>query len=1012
MHGAQEVAGGLPHHAVHNEHSKTTKLRVVFNGSLKSQCKISLNNVMLNGPIVQSELFDILVLFRTYRYTLMCDIEKMFRQIFINSIHTPLQNILWRDNPQKPIICLQLQTVTYGLKSSTYLATRCLLELAYIYKDRFPLAADAIIRNTYVDDIICGADNIDQLRNLKQELIQLLSLGSFTLHKWCSNNTQILEDIPSNRRYFEHININKDNMIKTLGLKYNILTDSFVFSCPAQDLKLLKTKREILSFIGKIYDPLGLIGPIIVTAKLFMQSLWSLKINWDEAIPSSLLDKWYKFGESLEKMNPINTQRGIVFGDTNNVELLGYCDASFDAIACCLYLRVFHRDGRVSVALLCSKSRVAPLKKTLTIPNLELNSALLLSQLTHKVNNTLKARFPLRTILHSDSQIVLAWLGNKNIKKNTYVSRRVREITDLTKDFTWTYVKGKDNPADLLSRGTAPHKLEESYMWFHGPQYLSDKYYEHIMYDYKSCVVTDSMPCDTLINSDKSVKKFCNVGQFDLSEDIFYRYSNFYKLRRIIALILRFKNNTQNPKNKLCGAITPKELCTSQVMIFRHIQEIHFHNEIKSLTLNKPVKSNLSSLHIFLDHQQLIRVGGRLDNAPNISYDKKHPIVLPKSDHVTHTLINSEHLRLLHAGAKLVLSSLSQAYWIVGGIREVKKVLHRCIGCFQIKAATAKQLMGSLPAERTTPARPFEVTGVDFCGPFEMKIARIRKPLITKAYIALFVCFSTKAIHLELISDLTTETFLACLRRFISRRGVPNRIYCDNAKTFKGASNYLTELYNLLASKHNMDSVHHFCSDKLINFKFIPSYAPEFGGLWEAGVKSVKYHLKRVVGFACLTFEELYTIITQIEAILNSRPLLPMSSDISDLTYLTPGHFLIGAPLTSIPEPNLSDININRLKFWQICTKIKQEFWKLWSNDYLTQLQNRPKWKYNYDNLKEGDLVIVKQVNVPSLYWPMGRIVKTFPGSDHKVRVAEVKMANGRTYVRSYQKLCPLPLVN
>ncbi|KAJ0179337.1 hypothetical protein K1T71_005049 [Dendrolimus kikuchii] len=185
----------LSHHAVLNEASKTTKLRVVFNGSMPSKNGTSLNDKMLNGPIVQNQLLDILILFRTYRFTLICDIEKMFRQVHLNKSQLGLINILWRDDPSKPILCLQLQTVTYGLKASTFLSTRCLLELALKYKDQYPLASQALVRNTYVDDVICGGDDIQHLQHLKMELIELLKKGSFNLHKWCSNVNQILINI-------------------------------------------------------------------------------------------------------------------------------------------------------------------------------------------------------------------------------------------------------------------------------------------------------------------------------------------------------------------------------------------------------------------------------------------------------------------------------------------------------------------------------------------------------------------------------------------------------------------------------------------------------------------------------------------------------------------------------------------------------------------------------------------------------------------------------------------------
>ncbi|KAL0902399.1 hypothetical protein ABMA27_000280 [Loxostege sticticalis] len=367
----------LSHHAVINENSTTTRLRVVFNGSMKSKLKISLNDVMINGPVVQSELFDILVLFRTYIYTLICDIAKMFRCVRVNEHQTSLQNILWRDDPTKPIICLQLQTVTYGLKASTYLATRCLIELADKHSVAYPLAAHAMRSNTYVDDVLGGADDISQLAELKKQL-------------WCSNVPEILNDVSSEHKYFEQININKDNIVKTLGVKYDILPEEFTFTCPSYLI------------IGKMFDPLGLIGPIIVVAKLFMQQLWSMKIDWDTVLPVTQLETWQKFIFNLSQIGTIKVPRNIFCKEYQSVELVGFADASLKAFGCCLYLRVIDKHGKVYVNLLSSKSRVAPLGRFLTIPRLELNSALLLAQMADRVQNCLKARFPLKVHLYSE----------------------------------------------------------------------------------------------------------------------------------------------------------------------------------------------------------------------------------------------------------------------------------------------------------------------------------------------------------------------------------------------------------------------------------------------------------------------------------------------------------------------------------------------------------------------------------------------------------------------------------
>lgn len=1011
--GSYDVQNGtvyfLAHHAVLNEASLTTKLRVVFDGSMKSRAGVSLNDVMLNGPVVQSELFDILLRWRTYLYTLTCDIQKMFRGILINPSQTCLQNILWRDAPCKPISCLQLQTVTYGLKSSTFLATRCLIELAHRYQSEFPLAAQAMLLNTYCDDVICGSDSTHDLYQLKHELIALLKKGSFTLHKWCSNYPEVINDLPNEHKCFEKLDINKNNIVKTLGLKCDILNDTFTFTCPMINNDDNKTKRSILSFIGKMFDPLGLIGPIIVVAKIFMQTLWAMNLDWDKILPQEQLNVWDKFIKNLALMNTITVPRYVSSCDVDIIELVGYADASMKAFGSCLYLRTVKSDGSVFVHLLCSKSRVAPLKKNLTIPRLELNSALLLSQIGNRVYNILKCRFPSLTVhFYSDSQIALAWIKSKNIKSNPYVANRVKQIKILTSHFQWSYVSTDNNPADLLSRGCDPYKLKSSVLWWHGPKELLNK-------DFKHSVSKVEFPIPYVVETD-IVNNMCEVNEpsskkdESLLSDLIGKISDFNKLQRIVAYILRFRQNCSKNIAKMYGPLTVQELRDALLAVIRSVQRKHFPKEIEGLKNNVPIKSGLSGLHPFLDQAGVLRVGGRLQCAKDMAYNKKHPAILPKSCNFTDILIRKEHLRLLHAGARLVLSSLSQQFWLISGIREVKKVVNKCVKCFRLKAAAAKQLMGSLPQDRITAVRPFNVVGVDFCGPFNVKASRIRKPLITKGYVALFVCFATKAIHMELVSDLTTEAFLACLKRFISRRGMPEKIFCDNAKTFKGAANELNKLYKLFISKTHKDSVNNYCTPNFIKFKFIPSYSPEFGGLWEAGVKSFKHHFKRIVGTLVLTFEGLYTAITEIEAVLNSRPLLPMSTDISDFKYLTPGHFLIGTSMMSYPEADLSNYSINNLRFWNVLCKIKQDFWKVWSGDYLTQLQSRPKWHHINPNLKEGDLVILRSDNTAPMTWPMARIVKTTPGPDGIVRVAEIKLPNNKTYVRSLRKLCPLPI--
>ncbi|XP_008549057.1 uncharacterized protein LOC103572304 [Microplitis demolitor] len=236
--------------------------------------------------------------------------------------------------------------------------------------------------------------------------------------------------------------------------------------------------------------------------------------------------------------------------------------------------------------------------------------------------------------------------------------------------------------------------------------------------------------------------------------------------------------------------------------------------------------------------------------------------------------------------------------------------------------------MGILAEPRVTPSRPFLRVGVDYCGPLCIKEKHFRNRSRLKVYVAIYVSMSTKAVHLERVSDLTTEAFIGRLRRLFSRHGKSIEIYSDNATNFVGVNRELNELQTLFNSEEHKNSVLSFLTSERITWHFIPPRAPHFGGLWEAAVKSFKHHLIHTVGDTLLTFEQLETCVIEIEAILNSCPISPMSSDPNDLLSLTAEHFLVGGPLTSFPQDDLTDIPSNRLSAWQHAQQLKQHFWK------------------------------------------------------------------------------------
>lgn len=417
-------------------------------------------------------------------------------------------------------------------------------------------------------------------------------------------------------------------------------------------------------------------------------------------------------------------------------------------------------------------------------------------------------------------------------------------------------------------------------------------------------------------------------------------------------------------------------------------------------------KTKLAHLTPFVDSQGILRVGGRIQGS-SLEYNQKHPIIMSSKCELTRKIIYYEHLRHYHAGPQHLLYVTRQKWWVIGGRALTKKITRECITCLRAKPKFAQPIMGDLPSARITPDFPFAKTGTDFAGPFFVRPKKGRGQKTFKCYVCVFVCMCTKAIHLEALTDLKTESFMQILRRFISRRGRPAHIFSDNGKTFVKASSELRELGQFI--HFNQKDLEKESQNFNITWHFIPAYSPNFGGLWEAGVKSMKSHLKRVLGNASVTLEEFITIITEIEGILNSRPISPMSDNPNDLIPLSPGHFLIGRPITQIPEPKLISIASSKLTNYQRIQQIKQHFWVRWNKEYITELQFRYKWKQHTDNIKINSMVIIKDNNLPPTCWKLGRIVEVHPGQDGLVRVVSIKTQNG-IVKRAISQVCVLPL--
>lgn len=992
----------IPHHAVFRADSATSRIRVVFNASSLTSNGKSLNDHLLAGPKLQSDLPTIILKWRNFQFVCTADIAKMYRQIRVDDRDLDFQRILWQPATSDSAVEYQLLTVTYGTACAPYLALRVVKQLALDDGAEFPSAAEILQHHTYVDDVLFGDDDAMKLRQTRDQLIKLLRRGGFELRKWASNSHHLLADIdPSDHGLACTSLLSPDEKLKILGLGWHPALDSFHFKVSLNSVIPI-SKRSILSAIAKLYDPVGWVTPVIITAKILIQRLWQLKVTWDESVPPAVLSRWTQIYSRLPCLNQLKIPRWTGLGsETLHAELHGFADASSEAFAAAVYLRAVSLSGNVTISLLVGKSKVAPLK-LLSIPRLELSAAVLLSQLIDFVQGSVEFK-TLPCVCWTDSTIVLAWLQQPPSRWKTFVANRVADIQARVPDVTWRHIATEDNPADCASRGLLGDEILAHPLWWHGPPWLR---LAHNQWPNTSLNLPASAPLEERIIA---ANISTSIEPFELAS----RYSSWPKLIRVTAYVIRFVSLCRRLKRDASdepstgSALSASDCRAAKTFWIKYIQAEVFPKELQSLAANQPIpaKSSLLSLNPVLDRDGIIRVGGRLRHAPQ-PVSVRHPILLA-SHSLVRLIVAHAHIRSLHAGLQLTLSTVRRDYWILRARSIAKMTLHKCVVCTRERAATPTQLMGNLPAVRiSAPKRCFLHCGLDYAGPVLVRASGGRGIKARKAYIALFVCLATRAIHLELVSDYSTPAFLDAFSRFCARRGLPNAIYSDNGTTFVGANRELETAYR--AALRDPSFQNRTATDD-ISWHFMPPSAPHFGGMWEAGVKSVKHHLRRVLGAHTLTFEELSTLLCRIEACLNSRPIAPLSDDITDCNALTPGHFLIGSPITVNPEESTVALNENRLTRWQLIRHVTERLWRLWYTDYVNTLQQRSKWRRAQPSIKIGQLVLLQNATLPPCKWELGRVTQCYPGADGLTRVVSVKTASSE-YKRPIAKLCLLPV--
>ena len=883
----------IPHHGVYHP-KKPRKIRIVFDYSAKYK-DIDLNSVLLQGPDLTNQLVGVLTRFREGRVAIVGDIEKMFYQVKVKPEHQDYLRFLWWPNGDftQELAEFKMTVHLFGAVSSPSCANFALRRTSKQYGQNYDAdVSSTLLRNFYVDDMLKSAPNEFSALKLMKDVKELCNIGGFNLTKLGSNSRYVIAHIPEEGKMKGMKDIHLSSILpieRVLGVSWCIESDVFKLRIVLQDVPLIR--RGILSSISSIYDPLGFIAPVVLPAKRLLQGLTLNKKGWDESVSIEERQQWEKWRSELSFLDNIEIERSFhprsFRGNIVDSTLHHFSDASTIGYGQCSYLRTVNDNGEVNCTFLMGKSRVSPIK-TMTIPRLELTAA----TTSIKVSNLLKQELdivPSQEHYWTDSQVVLGYIHNKTRQFHTFVANRIESIHNSSDVNQWHYVKSEHNPADVASRGIHGSKFHNQSSWLKGPEFLWEKLE---LPNSESYNVTQEDP----EVKQKKIVLLANPADSFL-DNLVSRTNNWLKLKRITAFILKWRHKDNQ--------INVSEVERAGVCIIKLVRLQCFAETIlclKTQVRNLKMRNKLVKLYPFVDDEGILRVGGRLQRS-SLSFDSMHPIILPKNHPVSYMLITWYHQETSHSGRGTTLNQVRSAgYWVISANSMTRSIISKCVRCRMLRGKLGQQRMADLPIDRVSAAPPFTYCGVDMFGPFSIKERRS----VLKKYVGLFTCLASRAVHLESTGSMDSDSFILMLRCFIARRGPIRLMRSDNGTNFVGACNELQRGLKEMQDEKIREFLHKNGAD--FEWKRNPPHASHMGGAWERHIRSARSIFSSLLtthGHS-LNDESFRTLLTEVEAIINSRPLtVDTLNDVNSPAPLTPNHLLTMKCKVLLPPPGI-----------------------------------------------------------------------------------------------------------
>ncbi|XP_055548592.1 uncharacterized protein LOC129732102 [Wyeomyia smithii] len=819
--------------------------------------------MLLKGPDLIVPLSTVLYGFRERRVALGGDLQEMFHQDKIRLEDRNSQRFLMRDDPSQTPRIFIMDVATFGSTSSPCSVQYIKNLNAQEFIDRYPRAVEAIQQRHYVDDYLDSFDSEEEACRVAEEVKLVHKEGGFTMRNWLSNSAAVLRRIGGTDVHREKaVDIDKSGRTeRVLGMLWASEPDVFVYTNAMNLAAIAPTKRSILRCVMSQYDPLGLLSHFFIHGRVIIQNIWRTKAGWDDNVGGDILESWHRWTSLFDDLKQVTISRAyfpnVTSDEIEDLQLHIFVDAGETAFACVGYFRAKIR-GEFRCALVGAKAKVAPLK-SLSVPRLELQAAVI----GFRLMKTLCAGHSLpimRRVLWTDSKTVLAWINSDHRRYRQFVACRMGEILSKTNAEDWKWVPTKQNVADEATKwGKGPNLYPES-RWFTGPQFLRE--------------TEASWPRQFISEETPEELKPCLVQYIVVNGVIDWsRFSKFERVWRAVVYVHRAIKNFRRKKQGLPlehGCLTPEELNRAQDTLWLLVQKHAFPEEVELLTkftqngLSVSIEktSRIYKLSPFMDNHGVIRMDSRLCVASFLPFQAKYPVILPITHPLTILLIDWYHRIYLHENNETVVNELRQRFHIPSLRTQLRKVGNLCMHCKIRKAKPIIPRMAPLPEARLSPfVRPFSYVGLDYFGPIQVKIGRS----LVKRWVALFTRLTNRAVHLEVVQSLSTNSCKMAIRRFLVRRGSPLEISSDNGTNFIGTSRELKE--QLSQINQQLSEVFTNANTKWI---LNPPSAPHMGGSWERLVRSIKTAFAGLSNTRNPNEETLVTLLIEAEGVVNS----------------------------------------------------------------------------------------------------------------------------------------------